>query len=61
MEIDVATMPKMSQSSLQSVIRKHREDFEEVRRNFRREENKYSELKSKETLMGARFDDVKKN
>jgi Vesicle transport v-SNARE protein N-terminus len=58
MEIELSMMPASNRSSLSSQVRRHREDFEETRRNFRKEETKFSDQKSRETLMGARLDNV---
>lgn len=58
MEIEISMMPSSSRVSISSQVRRYREDFEEVRRNFRKEETKFSDQKSRETLMGARLDNV---
>ena len=61
MEIELSMMPMSSKASLSSQVRRYRDDFEEIRRNFRKEESKYTDQKSRETLMGARLDNVMKN
>ena len=59
MEIELAMMPPTNKASLSSQVRRYRDDFEELRRNFRKEESKFTDQKSRETLMGARLDNVK--
>lgn len=61
MEIELSMMAAPSRVSLSSQVRRYREDFEEVRRNFRKEESRYTDQKSRDTLMGARLDNVTKN
>ncbi|OMJ85451.1 hypothetical protein SteCoe_13209 [Stentor coeruleus] len=56
MEIEISMMQSSSRVSSSSQVRRYREDFEEVRRNFRKEEAKFTEQKSRETLMGASLD-----
>jgi hypothetical protein len=59
MEIEISMMPASSRVSISSQVRRYRDDFDEVRRNFRKEETKFTDQKSRETLMGARLDNVK--
>ena len=59
MEIELSMMSIGSRGLYASQVRRYRDDFEEVKRNFKNEESRYSDQKSRETLMGARLDNVK--
>lgn len=58
MEIELSMMPAASRAQIQSQVRRYREDFEKTKRSFRQEEATYADQKSRETLMGARLDNV---
>jgi vesicle transport through interaction with t-SNAREs 1 len=59
MEIELSMMPPAARPALSSQVRHYREDFERTKQNFRKEESRFSDQKSRETLMGARLENVK--
>lgn len=55
MEIEATMMQGPNRGQVQVQVRKYRDDFDLAKRNFRREEQVYTDLKGKETLMGSRI------
>lgn len=55
MEIEATMMQGPNRTQVQLQVRKYRDDFDQAKRNFRREEQVYTDQKGKETLMGSRI------
>jgi len=55
MEIEATMMQGPNRTQVQVQVRKYRDDFDTAKRNFRREEQVYTDQKGKETLMGSRI------
>lgn len=59
MEIELTVMPPSNKAALSSQCRRYKEDLEELKKSLRREEIKFTDQKSRETLMGANLSNVK--
>lgn len=59
MEIELTVMPPSNKAALALQCRRYKEDLEELKKELRREEIKFTDLKSRETLMGANLSNVR--
>eukprot|EP01022_Parablepharisma_sp_SALTPOND_P034800 TRINITY_DN9305_c0_g1_i1.p4 TRINITY_DN9305_c0_g1~~TRINITY_DN9305_c0_g1_i1.p4 ORF type:complete len:176 (+),score=28.42 TRINITY_DN9305_c0_g1_i1:2121-2648(+) len=57
MEVELAVLNAQTKAELQPRVRKYRADYDNVRRQFMRLQEKYIQQKDKETLMGAQMED----
>lgn len=58
MEIELTVMPSSNKSPLGLQCRRYKEDLEELKKQLRKEEIKFSDQKTRETLMGANLVNV---
>ena len=58
MEIELALLTAQTKAELQPRVRKYRLDFDAVKKQFNRMQEKYIQHKEKENMMGAQMADV---
>ena len=58
MEIELTVMPPSNKAALSLQCRRYKEDLEELKKLLRKEEIKFTDQKSRETLMGANLVNV---
>lgn len=58
MEIELTVMPPSNKAALSLQCRRYKEDLEELKKQLRKEEIKFTDQKSRETLMGANLVNV---
>jgi hypothetical protein len=58
MEIELAVLNNQAKGELQPRVRKYRSDFDNVRRQFMKSLQNYTQKMNRETLMGAQLDEI---